>query len=185
MFSKQYYLTKLDEAVAYHGHLCSGQAIGVKMALYAIQLMGLGEKKDYKNLKVYVESDRCIADSIMTTTGCKIGKRRLVFLDYGKTAATFINMDTKQGYRIYRKNRLYPKDGGDIAEFFADLKNEDIFEYKKVTVDIRPEDLPGKPLGATYCDECLEEIIDLKEVLVNGKILCKNCANGSYYNVIE
>lgn len=185
MFSKEYYLKKLDDAVSYHGHLCSGQAIGVKMALYAIEMMNLGEKDDYKNLKVYVESDRCIADAIMTTTGCKIGKRRLVFMDYGKTAATFVNMDTNEGYRIYRNNRLYPDNGEDIAEFFADLKNEDIFVAKKITIDLKAEDMPGKPLGATVCDICGEEVIDLREVLVDGKVLCKNCANGSYYKLID
>ena len=89
MFDKKYYLEKLEKAVAYHGHLCSGQAIGVKMALYAIELLDLGVKDDYKNLKVYVETDRCIADSIMTVTGCKVGKRRFVLLDYGKTACTY------------------------------------------------------------------------------------------------
>lgn len=184
MFDKKYYLEKLEKAVNYHGHLCSGQAIGVKMALYAIELLNLGVKDDYKNLKVYVETDRCIADSIMTVTGCKVGKRRFVFLDYGKTACTFVNMDNKEAYRIYRKNRLYPKDGEDIAEFFADLKNEDIFVAKKVFIDIKPEDMPGKPLGATICDICQEEVIDLKEIVKEGKIMCKNCANQSYYQEI-
>ena len=184
MFDKKYYLEKLEKAEAYHGHLCSGQAIGVKMALYAIELLNLGVKDDYKNLKVYVETDRCIADSIMTVTGCKVGKRRFVLLDYGKTACTFLNMDNKEAYRIYRKNRLFPPDGGDIAEFFADLKNEDLFVAKKVLVDIRPEDMPGKPIGATFCQLCGEEVIDLKEVVKDGKTMCKNCANKSYYKEI-
>jgi formylmethanofuran dehydrogenase, subunit E region len=184
MFDKKYYFEKLEKAVAYHGHLCSGQAIGVKMALYAIELLNLGVKDDYKNLKVYVETDRCIADSIMTVTGCKVGKRRFVLLDYGKTACTFVNMDNKEAYRIYRKNRLFPPDGGDIAEFFADLKNEDLFVAKKVLVDIRSEDMPGKPIGAAFCQLCGEEVIDLKEVVKDGKTMCKNCANKSYYKEI-
>lgn len=184
MFDKNYYLEKLNKAVDYHGHLCSGQAIGVKMALYAIELLNLGIRDDYKNLKVYVETDRCIADSIMSVTGCKVGKRRFVFLDYGKTACTFVNMDNKEAYRIYRKNRLYPPQDSDIANFYADLKNEEIFCAQKVFIDIKPEDMPGKPVGATICDVCKEEVIDLKEVIKDGKIMCKNCAYKSYYDII-
>lgn len=184
MFDKKYYMEKLEKAVNYHGHLCSGQAIGVKMALYAIELLNLGVKDDYKNLKVYVETDRCIADAIMTVTGCKVGKRRFVLLDYGKTACTFVNMDSKEAYRIYRKCRLYPAEGEDIAEFFANLKNEDLFDIKKVFVDIKPEDMPGKPLGATTCEVCGEEVIDIKEIIKDDRTMCKNCANKSYYHEI-
>lgn len=185
MFDKNYYLKKLDQATAYHGHLCSGQAIGVKMALYAIELLDLGVKEDYKNLKIYVETDRCIADSIMSVTGCKAGKRRFVFLDYGKTACSFINMDTGEGYRIYRKSCIYPPEGEDIAQFFADLKNEELFSVKKIEIEIRAEDRPGKPIGATSCDLCGEEIIDRKELVKDGKTMCKNCAGKSYYRVLE
>ena len=185
MFDKSYYLEKLKKAVNYHGHLCSGQAIGVKMAIYAVRLLNLGEKEDYKNLKIYVETDRCIADAIMTVTGCKVGKRRFVFLDYGKTACTFVNMDTKEAYRIYRKNRLYPPEGGDIAELFADLKDEDLFSVEKVFVDIKPQDMPGLPLGEAVCEVCGEEVIDLRQVVKDGKVMCKNCADKSYYRVTE
>ena len=104
---------------------------------------------------------------------------------YGKTACTFVNMDTKEAYRIYRKNRCYPPDGGDIAEFFADLKDEDLFTVQRVFVDIKPQDMPGIPLGEAVCEVCGEEVIDLRQVVKDGKVMCKNCADKSYYRVIE
>ncbi len=174
----------LQEAVAYHGHLCSGQIIGVRMARMALRLMGLTEGKISKELIVYVECDRCLTDAIGTVTGCKLGRRSLKWMDYGKSAATFVNIKTGAALRICTKFHMYPPEGTDPVEFFNKLKDEEMFIAQKVKVDYKPEDLPGKPLDAMTCPSCGEEVIDGRQVEKDGIVMCKACAYGSYYKIL-
>ena len=90
-----------NSAVA-HGHLCPGQAVGVRMAMLGCKLIGLDEPTrldQIKKLLVYVEMDRCAADAIAYVTGVKLGRRSLKFMDYGIMAATFMNLDTGMALR--------------------------------------------------------------------------------------
>ena len=173
----------LREAVAYHGHLCSGQILGVRMARMALGLLGIDNPREFRGLIVYVECDRCLTDAIGTVTGCKLGKRNLKWLDYGKSAATFLNIQTGKAVRIYRKTRQYPPDGADLIEFFKAIPDEGMFSAKYVRVNYGQEDLPGKPLGAMTCPRCNEEVIDMRHVVRNGVAMCKACAEGPYYDM--
>lgn len=74
------------EAVALHGHLCAGQVLGVRLAMAGCRAVGVDNPMESKRLLVYVEIDRCATDAIQTVTGCKLGKRTLKYLDYGKIA---------------------------------------------------------------------------------------------------
>src|SRR6266496_1216295 len=91
----------LERAEHSHGHMCAGQVLGVRMALLGCHLLGVEEPrgKDRKALLVFVEIDRCAADAINTVTGCRLGKRTLKFFDYGKLAATFLNVKTGEAVR--------------------------------------------------------------------------------------
>ena len=175
----------LEQAVAYHGHLCSGQVIGVRMARYGAKLLCLGDPRDCRDLIVYVESDRCITDAISTVTGCQLGRRRLKWMDYGKTAATFLNAATGEAVRVLRTKHVYPPDGADIAAFFDAIPDEELFTHRRVKVQFKPEDLPGKPLYATFCQQCGEEVIDGRQVERDGRTLCKACADGGYYVLLD
>lgn len=171
----------LHEANEYHGHLCSGQVIGVRMARYAMQLLGIEDPQNFRNLIVYVECDRCLTDAIGTVTGCKLGKRNLKWLDYGKSAATFLNLESQKAVRLYRKNRTYPPDGEDLVAYFNQIPDEEMFQVQNVTVFYELTDLPGKPLDSMICPICGEEVIDGRQVLRNGQEICKSCDEGDYY----
>ena len=171
----------LQEAVAYHGHLCSGQIIGVRMARLALKTLGIDDPKNFRNLLVYVECDRCLTDSIGTVTGCKLGRRNLKWMDYGKSAATFLNMQTGEAYRIKTKTHMRPPEGADLVAFFEAVSDDEMFSVTRVKVNYRPEDLPGKPLAAMNCPKCGEEVIDGRQVERGGGAMCKACADGAYY----
>ena len=81
----------LEDAAVAHGHLCAGQVLGVRMAMYGLQKLGIEDPqgKDRKRIVTFVEIDRCATDAIMVVTGCRLGKRALKFRDWGKMAATF------------------------------------------------------------------------------------------------
>ena len=173
----------LDRAVAYHGHLCSGQIIGVRMARLGLSLLGIEDAAHYRDLIVYIESDRCIADAIGTISCCKMGRRRLKWMDYGKTAATFLDLQSGKAFRIYRKYRVYPPEGTDLVDFFEGVSDKELFTVEEVSVHLMPGDLPGPPSDVQVCCFCGEEILDGRQVLREGKICCKACADGAYYKV--
>jgi formylmethanofuran dehydrogenase subunit E len=89
----------LKKAGDYHGHICSGIALGTKMTLAAMKALGLDPATKNKNLIVYAEIDRCMTDAVQVITGCSPGHRSLKYIDYGKFAATYINLDTGKALR--------------------------------------------------------------------------------------
>ena len=173
----------LEKAVAYHGHLCAGQIIGVRMARLGLKLMNIADPSAERDLIVYVEADRCVADAVGTITTCKMGRRRLKWMDYGKSAATFLNIATDKAVRIAAGKKFAPE-GADIKEFFASIPDEVFFKVEWVKVNYKPEDLPGKPLVKAICEGCDESVMDGRHVVKDGKTLCKSCAEGGYYRVI-
>ena len=175
----------LDEAVEYHGHLCSGQITGVRMARMALGILGIDDPKAFRDLVVYVECDRCLTDAIGTVTGCKLGRRNLKWMDYGKSAATFLNTRTGEAIRLFSKRRDKPQEGADLVEFFSAIPDEDMFIVSRVKVHYSPDDLPGKPLSEPIeCPICGEKVIDGRQVVKDGTAMCKACAEGAYYEVL-
>ena len=92
----------LRQAEAAHGHLCAGQVLGVRMALLGLARLGIADPRgaDRKRLVTYVEIDRCATDAIALVTGCRLGKRALKFRDWGKMAATFVDLVSGRAIRI-------------------------------------------------------------------------------------
>src|SRR5437773_6264765 len=95
----------LRDAEKAHGHLCAGQVLGVRLAMLGLQKLGIDDPpgKDRKRLITFVEIDRCATDAVGVVTGCRLGKRALKFRDWGKMAATFVDVDTGKAIRIAAK----------------------------------------------------------------------------------
>src|SRR5690242_6458391 len=91
----------LREAEIAHGHLCAGQVLGVRMAMAGLSRLGIEDPRgaDRKRLVTYVEIDRCATDAVMVVTGCRLGKRALKFFDWGKMAATFVDLESGRAIR--------------------------------------------------------------------------------------
>src|SRR5271155_232176 len=92
----------LEEAKIAHGHLCAGQVLGVRLAMLGCARLGIEEPRgrDRKRLVTFVEIDRCDTDAIGVVTGCRLGERALKFRDWGKMAATFVDLETRRAIRI-------------------------------------------------------------------------------------
>ncbi len=174
----------LDRCVEYHGHICAGQALGVRIAKKGLELAAPGGQKE---LIVFVENDRCIADAVLIATGTRLGRRSLKYLDYGKMAATFINLKTNIAWRVGTKPRDQREEGKeDATNRVLATNDEDLLVWKRVTVNLKKEDLPGKPERIVNCIKCGEKVFDGKDVVDTDKgdgPLCKSCAFGSYYKV--
>src|SRR5512147_2922730 len=88
-----------------HGHMCAGQILGLRMAVYGLRLQGIEDPtgKDRKRLVTFVEIDRCATDAIGVVTGCRLGKRALKFRDFGQVAATFCDLQENRAVRLVAK----------------------------------------------------------------------------------
>lgn len=187
----------LEEATRIHGHVCAGQVIGVRMCMLALSYLKIQDPKgaDRKKLYVVVEIDRCATDAIQTVTGCSLGKRSMKWVDHGVMAATFVNLESKEAVRVTaleESRELSQKYCSDVLDKYARqlqaykiMPEEELFRVEAVFVDIPEEDLPGRPLKRVRCDKCLDWVQDKRDVLVDGKILCRSCAYGSYYKVLN
>lgn len=187
----------LQSAIAAHGHLCAGQVIGVRMARRGCIELGLDpdDGADRRRLIAYVEVDRCAADAIASVTGCKLGKRTLKYVDYGKVAATFVDTRTGRAVRVLARDDARDKvpaycDGTcetPQAQLIAYQKmpDDELLIVQRVKVDIPPEDLPGRPLRRVTCEVCGESVSDGREVNVNGRTLCRACAGKPYYRISD
>ena len=179
----------LHEAEVAHGHLCAGQILGVRMAMLGCQRLGIDDPKgaNRKRLVTFVEIDRCATDAIAVVTGCRLGKRALKFRDWGKMAATFVDLSTGRAIRIaalesskQRARELYPNiENKNQQQMLAyrELPNEDLFHEQWVSVPIHPREMPGYKSARISCDNCGEGINYDREVRRDEKILCAACAS--------
>ena len=185
----------LQQANTLHRHLCPGQVLGVRLAMLGCRAVGIEEPTRSKQLLVWVEIDRCATDAVTVVTGCRLGKRTLKFLDYGKVAATFLNLETGDAVRVVARddsrdavrNYAPPELDKKEAQLYAYrvMPDEELFTLAHVRVEVSDLDLPGRPLKRIACDDCGEGVNDGREVLRAGRTLCKPCAEGAYYSILE
>jgi formylmethanofuran dehydrogenase subunit E len=189
----------LREAEIAHGHLCAGQILGVRMAMLACRRLGIDDPrgKDRKRLVTYVEIDRCATDAIAVVTGCRLGKRALKFRDWGKMAATFLDLNspldapnpsepedtptpTYKAIRIAalesskaRARELYPHlENKNEQQMIAyrELPDADLFSEQWVRVPLHPRERPGYKSSRITCDQCGEGINYDRDVVVPSSV---------------
>jgi len=192
----------LREAEVAHGHLCAGQILGVRMAMLGCERLGVGDPKgiDRKRLITFIEIDRCATDAIAVVTGCRLGKRAIKFRDWGKMAATFVDLTSPlaslgetpvyKAIRIaalesskQRARELYPhieQKNQQQMLAYREMPDSDLFSEQWVSVPIHPREMPGYKSARITCEACGEGINYDREVrqVQNGilRILCEGCA---------
>ena len=157
---------------------------------------------DRKRLVTFVEIDRCATDAIGVVTGCRLGKRALKFRDWGKMAATFVDLaHENQAIRVAalesskeRARELYPHvENKNQQQMLAyrELPDADLFSEQWVKVDLPPREFPGFKGHRVACSICGEGInYDrfVRGTLAEGTpdVLCTGCANPAdrYYQPI-
>ncbi len=183
----------LEDAAVAHGHLCAGQVLGVRMAMFGLKKLGLDDPqgKDRKRIVTFVEIDRCATDAVMVVTGCRLGKRALKFRDWGKVAATFVDAETGKAVRVAAKESskvlarsMHPEIGDKNQQqmlAYREMTDDQMFYTQWVRVPLPPEEFPGYKGERIVCESCGEGINFRREVRQDGRILCRGCAGESYY----
>ena len=179
----------LSKAEIAHGHLCAGQILGVRMSLLGLQTLGMNDPlgADRKRLVAFVEIDRCATDAIGLVTGCRLGKRTLKFRDWGKMAATFVDLSAGIGIRILAlensrdlARELHPEIGSKSLQqmlAYRELSDHQLFRAERVGVAVNPAELPGFKADRVICARCGEGINFGRYEEVGGQPICLPCAH--------
>ena len=178
-----------------HGHTCAGQILGIRLALLGLKELGIDDPiRERKRLVTFVEIDRCATDAVQLVTGCRLGKRALKFKDFGKVAATFVDLKTQRALRVVAREEskqkartLFPeldKEQGQ-RQAYRQLSDDDLFTRQWVRVELPPEEMPGYKAPRVLCAECGEGINFKREVVRDGRALCRACAGERYYEPLE
>jgi formylmethanofuran dehydrogenase subunit E len=186
----------LREAEQAHGHLCAGQVLGVRLAMLGLAKLGIDDPrgKDRKRLVTFVEIDRCATDAVAVVTGCRLGKRALKFRDWGKMAATFVDVSSGKAVRIAAREsskalarEMHPElENKNSQQMLAyrEMPEDDLFTAQWVKVDLPPEEFPGYKGERIVCDACGEGINFRREVRRDEKVLCRACVGERYYEPV-
>ena len=185
------FIQLLEESARKHAHLCPRQVMGVRMGLYAGEILGLEVPQEDKRLFTFIESDGCFLDGVAVSTGCSAGRRTMQVIDYGKMAATFVDILTGQAIRIspHPEGRILCRDYAPLAtdrwhtylEGYKAMPIDKLFTLESVQLTVSLKAFLSRKNARAACEKCGEEIFNEREVQVDGAILCRSCAGQGYY----
>ncbi len=183
----------LAASAALHHHLCPRQVLGVRMGLFAGEILGLELPQADKRLLAIVETDGCAADGIAVACNCWVGRRTLRVEDYGKVAATFVDTHTGQAVRLVPRRearelaRAFAPEAGNKWEAqllgYQRMPAETLLAAQPVQLRTPIEKIISRAGRKTTCAQCGEEILNEREVAAGGRVLCRSCAGDAYYYV--
>jgi len=183
----------LDLSSRDHSHLCPRQILGVRIGLAGMQALGFIAPPDKKQLLIITETDGCFVDGLSAATKCTVGHRSMRVEDYGKVAATFV--DVKRGHAVRVapvldiRLRTYAYAPNETRHYFAQMQayqimpDEEMFTVTQVQLDKPIEAIVSRPGVRVNCDICGEEIMNEREVHKDGLTLCPACAGNPYYHL--
>jgi formylmethanofuran dehydrogenase subunit E len=166
----------------------------VRAGLAGTTALGLDVPGCDKRLLVILETDGCFADGVEVVTGTTIGHRTLRVEDYGKAAATFVDIWNERALRVSPcrdvRQKAWQYAPGEIRHYFAQLTAyqtmpvDELFDINEVRLTPPVKDLLSVAGLRTECARCGEEIINQREIHQDGLTLCRACAGHGYYETI-
>lgn len=174
-----------------HHHLCPRQVLGVRMGMLAGELLHLDLPQADKRLFTFVETDGCFADGVAVATGCTLGHRTMRLMDYGKVAATFVDTETDAAIRIFphlssreAAANLLPDVSSRwqaMLEAYQQLPIDLLYQWQSVSLRIDLKALISRHGLRVNCTACGEEILNEREIEIDGQPYCRSCAGDAYY----
>src|SRR5271168_1362104 len=141
----------LELAAVPDGHICAGQVLGVRLAMLGLRELGITDPiAERKRIVTYVEIDRCVTDAVALVANCRLGKRALKFRDWGKVAATFVDLESGKAVRIAAREsskalarQMHPEiESKNQQQMLAyrEMPTDDLFAIQWVKVPVGPEE---------------------------------------------
>lgn len=185
------------EVQTFHGHLCPGLAIGIRVAEQALQEMG--ERPGDEQVVALVETNNCAVDAIQFITGCTFGKGNLIHLDYGKNAFRFIRRKDNKAIRIIVRPNAFgalseqeqaimkrwrsgtaTASEKEQAQALQQRRTEailsaplaDLVEVQEIQPVVPPR---ARIFNLVACSACGENTMETRLHLLEGKTYCLEC----------
>ena len=183
----------LNQTAALHNHLCPRQVLGVRMGMYAADLLHLELPQTDKRLYTFVETDGCFSDGVSVATGCWLGRRTMRLMDYGKVAATFVDTQTERAIRIWphplSRDRATDYDCSPShwqaqLEAYQIMPADELLSACEVTLTVCMKEIISRPGIRVNCAICGEEILNERERIQDGRTVCLSCAEGGYWHSV-
>jgi formylmethanofuran dehydrogenase subunit E len=183
----------LAQSASNHQRLCPRQVLGVRMGLAGAGLLEMEVPRTDKLLLVIVETDGCFVSGIEAATGCSVLHRTLRVEDYGKVAASFVDVNSGRAFRLAPR-----PDARELALRYAPgapdsyqaqltayqrMPDDSLFSVQAVQLKTPVEAIVGRPGVRATCAICGEEIMNDRQVTTSLGALCKACAGESYYQL--
>ncbi len=185
----------LEQSAALHHHLCPRQVLGVRMGMLAGKLLALELPQTNKRLLTIVETDGCFTDGVSVATNCWVGRRTMRVEDFGKVAATFVDTRTETAVRLFpspHARQLAPTYALEAKNRwegyllgYQQVPDEDLFIFQQVQLNVPVSQIVSRAGARIICDQCDEEIINEREVVLGTTVLCRACAGHGYYVVVD
>jgi formylmethanofuran dehydrogenase subunit E len=185
----------LNTAKLRHGHQCPHQVLGVRFGLAGLRLLDMDAGTCRKNLLVIVETDGCFVNGIEVTAQVSLAQRSLRIEDYGKIAATFVQLETGHAFRLFPKPRLR-----DLARKYTRnehraylvqliayqiLPDTELLDIEPVALTQNLNEVMGLPRQKILCSGCGEEINSGREAWGGETPTCIACAGYAYYRSLQ
>ncbi|MEK6222847.1 MAG: FmdE family protein, partial [Chloroflexota bacterium] len=174
-----------------HHHLCPRQVLGARIGLAGISFLGTKIFSRDKRLIVFVETDGCFISGLQAAAGVSVNRRTLRIMDYGKIAATFVDVKAEQAVRIAPQKNIrsmaaehaQPESKRYFAmlEGYQRMPEDELLSIQSVKLTINLKDWISRPGVKQICADCGEEIINEREVIIKNESYCIACAHGAYY----
>ena len=182
----------LKKSAAQHSHLCPRQVLGARIGLAGLRALGFAEPPTKKRLLVISETDGCFVDGVIAATGCTVGHRTLRVEDYGKIAATFVDTKTGRAVRVTPRldvrERAYAYAPDEKRHYFAQLRayqvmpEGELLTVQEVELTTPVEAIVSRAGVRVNCAGCGEEIINEREIWLDGQPYCRTCLQPGYYH---
>lgn len=183
----------LSHSSSIHRRLCPRQVLGVRMARFACTWLGIDPALQRKRIFVYMENGHCVADGVISVTYASPTNHFMQLLPYGKMAATFVDLETGHALRVSE----HPQSRQAGIDFLPEVPSP--WTAQLQAYQLMPDDLllswqPVELLGSlpkipgkhkVVCDQCGDHVHEHCEVQLDSLVLCKACADGAYYKIME
>jgi formylmethanofuran dehydrogenase subunit E len=189
-------MTPLELAIQFHGHICPGLLMGIRVAEFAQRHLDVSQDYDEELLAV-VETNSCGVDAIQAILGCTFGKGNLIFKDYGKSVYTIASRDKNRAVRISQKFKekhepdslryrqlnhkatltdaeVNEKENllGAILEKLMSTPFEEMFNWQEVEFDF-PHKAQIYP--TVQCVVCGEGVMEPRAAITEQGYICSTC----------
>lgn len=181
----------LAESVSRHKSLCPRQVLGIRVGLAGAEALGIDVPRNDKRLLVIVETDGCFVSGVEVVTGCAVNHRTLRMEDYGKVAATFVDVESGRAVRVaphldvrQRAQEYAPDENrryNVMLEGYQRMPTEALLSIEEVILTTPVESIVSRAGARVNCHDCGEEVINERDIIKAGRTLCQACAGPAYY----